>query len=101
MAGCDGDVTEPGKSGVVALERVSLRWTSVQVGWEGPVCGLSVPGDLYCWGEGVGTRPVQTFEGTTFKLLTRGGLHSCGITLDDEAVCWGRNEYGQLGDGTT
>src|SRR4051794_36199669 len=27
--------------------------------------------------------------------------HSCGITSDNKAYCWGWNFYGQLGDGTT
>ena len=29
------------------------------------------------------------------------GTHTCVITSDDRSVCWGDNEYGQLGDGTS
>jgi len=29
-----------------------------------------------------------------------GGDHSCGVTTDDRAYCWGHNYLGQLGDGT-
>ena len=36
-----------------------------------------------------------------FRLLTAGYHHTCGIALDDRAWCWGWNEFGQLGDGTT
>jgi len=36
-----------------------------------------------------------------FQQVTAGGYHSCGITLDSQAYCWGANTFGQLGDGTT
>jgi alpha-tubulin suppressor-like RCC1 family protein len=33
--------------------------------------------------------------------IVSGGSHSCMVTPDEKAQCWGDNRYGQLGDGTT
>jgi len=33
-------------------------------------------------------------------VLALGGRHSCVVTVDGSAQCWGANERGQLGDGT-
>ena len=35
-----------------------------------------------------------------FRQVSAGNYHSCGVTVDDRAYCWGLNE-GRLGDGTT
>ena len=36
-----------------------------------------------------------------WKSISAGGYHTCGITADDEAMCWGANQYGQLGNGSS
>ncbi|MEP7105975.1 MAG: hypothetical protein ABI838_09025 [Chloroflexota bacterium] len=36
-----------------------------------------------------------------FVHLTEGISHTCGVTPDNRAYCWGDNHAGQLGDGTT
>ncbi len=46
------------------------------------------------------TSPVQ-LEGTAWKAVTVGGLHTCAINGDSTLWCWGDNEAGQLGEGTT
>jgi alpha-tubulin suppressor-like RCC1 family protein len=33
--------------------------------------------------------------------VSAGGSHSCGITTDNRVYCWGDNDFGQLGDGST
>ena len=36
-----------------------------------------------------------------FRKVDAGGRHSCGVSPEDQAYCWGFNQLGQLGDGTT
>jgi alpha-tubulin suppressor-like RCC1 family protein len=37
----------------------------------------------------------------TFSAVAVGGFHTCGVASDNRAFCWGLNDNGQLGDGTT
>jgi alpha-tubulin suppressor-like RCC1 family protein len=75
-------------------------------------CGLTVGGVAYCWGYnpygqlGVNTgtsprlSPVAVSGGLLFQAISTGSYHGCGLTTTGAPYCWGRNEYGQLGDGT-
>jgi len=76
-------------------------------------CAL-VSGAVKCWGRnnhgqlGIGLSgdtsnvPLSVIglpDGIT--QLAAGTEHSCAITTSGEAWCWGNNNHGQLGDGTT
>ncbi len=77
-------------------------------------CALTETGDAYCWGLnedgqlGDGTTDsrsvptlVDTPGGVLWQAITAGQFHSCALSTDGDAYCWGRNQDGQLGDGTT
>jgi alpha-tubulin suppressor-like RCC1 family protein len=38
---------------------------------------------------------------TRFTTLAVGGDHTCGLTADGAAWCWGRGRDGELGDGAS
>ena len=70
---------------------------------------------LLCWGdnstlqsgqadsEAVATeaKKVGEFDGRDFTQLACGLWHSCGLHRTDGVLCWGGNDDGQLGIGTT
>ncbi len=86
-------------------------------------CGLATDRATYCWGAGhdgrfalepdsaaevcpypgqvyryCSSHPVRVSGGLSFALLTAGGAHTCGLTEDGQAYCWGGNVVAQLGD---
>jgi alpha-tubulin suppressor-like RCC1 family protein len=94
---------------------------AVQLG-AGPyhTCALKTDGTAACWGNnrngelGNGTTsqnfsptptptPTPTFVSnlTDAVELSVGGNHGCARKTDGSVACWGRNFYGQLGNGTT
>ncbi len=85
-------------------------------------CGVSYPDNLaYCWGWnadgqlGNGTNtgpqtgnygpysatPVAVARALPFRRVSTGYYHTCGVTTDDRAFCWGLNTSGQVGDSST
>lgn len=46
-------------------------------------------------------RPVRVSDISTAAGVTAGAWHTCAPLADGSASCWGRNDFGQLGDGTT
>jgi len=82
-------------------------------------CGRTAGRAIWCWGDngegqlGDGTKassvwptPVSvpmpdTRDLVRFNAVSAGQAHTCALTSTNEALCWGSNAYGQLGDGTT
>ena len=104
----DGTITNspapvPGANGLSLTSVTTSDWHT---------CGLVASGAAYCWGLGergsmgngtfevTNLTPVPVSGGLTFARLIAGGQHTCGLTDSGALFCWGRNENGELGDGT-
>lgn len=95
---------------VYAQNTAPKRWVSVSAGGE-HTCGLASDSTAYCWGSGGSGRlgtgddddrltPAPVLGGIPFRSISAGGDHTCAIAYADSTVyCWGRNFYGQLGNG--
>jgi alpha-tubulin suppressor-like RCC1 family protein len=44
---------------------------------------------------------LATTATLVFRQISAGWSHSCGVTTDNRAYCWGSDSAGQLGDGLT
>ena len=73
-------------------------------------CGITDDGDAYCWGlagngqTGSGqyslseaTLPEQVEGDHQWDHLSAGFAHTCGVTTDGDAYCWGSTQSDQLG----
>ena len=75
-------------------------------------CGITLGGAAYCWGyngwgslgngsnAGQSATPVAVSGGITFRSISAGADHTCGVSTDNRAYCWGNNDWRQLGTGT-
>jgi len=66
-------------------------------GGDDDTCALDDVGQVHCF-ETSGPQVPQ--GGGTFVYLGAGSFHMCALNVNQEAHCWGRNEQGQLGDGS-
>ena len=105
-----GDGTTVNKDSPVRISGESI-WTSISAGLY-HTCAINTSGDASCWGlndqKQLGSDrnqnqwPVPDEIQIEHQLidLSAGRSHSCGLTLSGQALCWGNNDYGQLGDST-
>jgi alpha-tubulin suppressor-like RCC1 family protein len=108
-----GDATTQPRTAPVRINStVSFRLVSAG---RSHSCGVSNSRRVLCWGSNSdgqvgdgGSRQrrsspaiVEIPGSLAVMALAVGWDHSCALTADGAAWCWGKNEFGQLGDGTT
>ena len=116
----DGVCGEGHYRSTVAVDAVGLESGVIDLsaggtqGQGGHSCAIDSAGAVYCWGRGYegqlgdgravsgnccGTdRPVAVVGlEAPAKEIASGGRHNCAILENEDVVCWGDNEYGQLG----
>lgn len=112
--------TAPESAPVFAATAAALTFVQVSAGVE-HACGVTTDGKAWCWGANqfgelgippedspdpcssrpCSFRPVAVSGGLRFRHVVAGSQFTCGVTHDDRVFCWGRNDGGQLGTGST
>lgn len=76
-------------------------------------CAVDINRRLKCWGTnsqgqlGIGykttaeTVPMAVDQDESYSMVAVGGSNACGLTTSGGLKCWGINNNGQLGDGST
>ncbi len=67
--------------GVMSAQRLIIGF--------GFVCALQDDGHVACWGVDFGEEGATTLPGR-FTQIDSSGSNACGITTEDEVVCWGQ-----------
>ncbi|PRY67846.1 alpha-tubulin suppressor-like RCC1 family protein [Glaciihabitans tibetensis] len=113
--GTTGYPTAPVTTPVTVAGLTAKSVTGITVGGDS-ACALISDGTAYCWGNNnygqVGDGKIQHVRtavpvigladvvGTTITTVTTGQYHSCAVTSDGIAYCWGFNGRGEVGNGT-
>ena len=86
--------------------------TAISAAGYAHTCALLADGTVQCWGRNdygqlgdgtttyLQTTPVSVSGISNASALSLGHSHTCALLADGTVQCWGRNDYGQLGDGT-
>ena len=90
------------------------NFVALSPGWVSHRCGIDIAGTGVCWGSptrgqlGVGLGlgwsqlpPTPVAGGHTFSQIDASRYFTCALGASGDVYCWGLNEVGQLGDGTT
>jgi alpha-tubulin suppressor-like RCC1 family protein len=113
-AGQLGDGTTTSKTKPVAVSTLATGAASLATGQGLHTCAILKSGAVNCWGAngngqtGKGsaspnqTTPVLVDQlGAGVTAVTAGASHTCALVQGPKVQCWGHNDVGQMGDGTT
>lgn len=101
---------------VAGPQTQSITFTQISAG-QAHVCGIDPNGYAFCWGKdstyqlggadgghGINSStPIPVWLANSsvhFTAISAGGGHTCALSTDGTAYCWGLNTDGQLGRGT-
>jgi len=107
--GGNTDLLTPTSTGMILATQITANWYSS--------CGLIPGGYVACWGKNVhgqlgdGSNTNQNYptlttsfgQGLSATSIASGhsASHTCAIIIDGSIQCWGPNNFGVIGDGTT
>lgn len=106
-----GDGTRTDRLRPVGVVGLSSGVAAVSAGFD-QTCALLDNGAVQCWGQnatgevGDGTSTLRTHPVDVLGLsrgvasISAGYDHTCAVTNNGGALCWGNNASGELGDGT-
>jgi alpha-tubulin suppressor-like RCC1 family protein len=109
-----GDGTESAEPAKVPVAVAgSRRWRQVSAG-NSHTCAIAMDDRAFCWGDnslgeiGNGSSsstpklmPTAVSGGLLFRQVSTALFHTCAVTLDNRAYCWGGDQWGQIGDGAS
>jgi alpha-tubulin suppressor-like RCC1 family protein len=107
-----GDTTTANRSAPVDVSGLATGATAIAAGLNHS-CAVTTGGGLKCWGYNyygqlgddsntLAQTPVNVFGLASGIAAVRAGSdHTCALTTGGGVKCWGRNRFGQLGDGST
>lgn len=89
----------------------ALRFKQISAGAR-HTCGVTTGNAVYCWGSnadgelgsgavgGSSGTPAAVAGGGSYTAIDAGRAYACALSTSGAAFCWGRNTYGQVGNGS-